>query len=111
MPDFAVHEEPAKGGPRGLRRIILPFRWLLVRILRPIFHRLTILLEDLDERQRRVEVRQQGLGRQVEALLNHGWDQAALLRRIATLEQQIEELLQRTVSADPVEAEAPVSYF
>jgi hypothetical protein len=112
MPDdFDFHAEPRTGGPRGLRRVIVPFRRLLVRILRPIFLRLQTFLSDVDTRQNRLDLRQEWMGRQVDALLNHGWDQAALLRRIATLEQQVEELLQRTVSPEPVEAAAPVSYF
>jgi hypothetical protein len=108
MADFAVHNEPPGGGPRGFRRLILPFRRLLVRILRPIFGRLASLLEKMDEQQRRIDLRQEGLARQVDALLNHGWDQAALMRRIATLEQQVEELLQRIAST---EAAPSRSYF
>jgi hypothetical protein len=100
MRDFAVHEEPKVGGPRGLRRLILPVRRLLCRVLRPVFVRLADLLRDLDGDQRRLAERQDRLGEQVDALLNRGWDQAALLRRVAALEQQVDQLRRSAAEAD-----------
>jgi hypothetical protein len=113
MPDFAVQDEPRVGGPRGLWRIFLPFRRLLVRILRPIFLRLAAVLETLDGEQRRLAERQEWMGQQVDALLNRGWDEAALLRRLAALEQQVEELTAQRISPakEAPEVEGPVSYY
>jgi hypothetical protein len=105
MRDFAVHEEPKAGGPRGWRRLILPFRRGLCRVLRPVFLRLADLLRDLDGDQKRLAERQERLGEQVDALLNRGWDQAALLRRLAALEQQVADLSQR-VAAQEQESDA-----
>jgi hypothetical protein len=94
MSAVAFHDEPRAGGPRGLRRVILPVRRVLVRILRPVFHRLAALLETLEADQKRLAQRQESLDRRVNALLNHGWDQAALLRRVALLERQLDEIRQ-----------------
>jgi hypothetical protein len=94
MSAVAFHDEPRAGGPRGLRRVLLPLRRVLVRLLRPIFHRLADLLETLEAGQKRLAERQESLDRRVNALLNHGWDQAALLRRVALLEQQLDEIVQ-----------------
>jgi hypothetical protein len=74
--------------------VVLPLRRVLVRILRPVFHRLASLLETLEADQKRLAERQESLDRRVNALLNHGWDQAALLRRVALLERQLDEILQ-----------------
>jgi hypothetical protein len=93
MKAAAFHDEPQAGGPRGLRRVILPLRRALVRILRPVFHRLAALLETLEAEQQRLAERQESLDRRVNALLNHGWDQAALLRRVALLERRLDEIL------------------
>jgi hypothetical protein len=111
MPDFAVHEEPRSGGPRGWRRLFLPLRRLLVRILRPVFLRLAEALRRLDDDRQVLAERQDRLGEQVDALLNRGWDQTALLRRVATLEQQVEELMQRLVALEPAGDEAGRGYF
>jgi hypothetical protein len=106
MRDYAVHEEPKVGGPRGLRRVILPVRRLLCRILRPIFLRLADLLGDLDGEQQRLAERQERMGEQVDALLNQGWDQTALLRRVGALEQQVEEMMQRVATQESIGDEA-----
>ena len=49
----------------------------------------------MDADQRRLKEQQGCMARQLEALLNHGWDHAALLRRMATLERQVEVLNQQ----------------
>jgi hypothetical protein len=104
MRDFAIHRESGAGGSGGLRRVVRLMRRLLVRILLPVFRRLSALLEDMDADQRRLKVQQECMTRQLEALLNHGWDHAALLRRMATLERQIEMLKQQgsSDSSDPL---------
>jgi hypothetical protein len=107
MRDYAVHEEP-KGGARGLRRLLLPFRWLLVRILRAVFQRLAVLLKALDTDLTELSQRQERTEQQVDALLSRGWDQSSLLRRLAALELQVEELSRQASS--PTDA-APVGYF
>jgi hypothetical protein len=63
----------------------------------PIFRRLSALLEDMDADQRRLKEQQGCMARQLEALLNHGWDQAALSRRMAILEHQVEMLKHQTM--------------
>jgi hypothetical protein len=92
MRDFAVHEESRVARPRGLRRVIRPMRRVLVLILLPVFRRLSALLQDLDADQRRLSERQGCMAHQLDDLLNRGWDQAALLRRVAALERQVEML-------------------
>lgn len=99
MRDFAVHEEPAAIQPRGLRRVLRPVRRLLVLVLRPVFRRLSALLEHMDADQRRLKKQHDCMGRQLDALLNRGWDHAALLRRLALLEHQVEELEQQVLAA------------
>jgi len=95
MRDFAVHREV--GAPRGWRRAVRLVRQVMVRILLPVFRRLSVLLEDMDAEQRRLKEQQGCMARQLEALLNHGWDHAALLRRMAALERQVEDLRQQVV--------------
>jgi hypothetical protein len=92
MRDFAVHEESRVARPRGLRRVIRPMRRVLVLILLPVFRRLSALLQDLDADQCRLSERQGCMAHQLDDLLNSGWDQAALLRRVAALERQVEML-------------------
>jgi hypothetical protein len=96
MRDFAVHREV--GAPRGWRRAVRLVRQGMVRILLPVFRRLSTLLEEMDADQRRLKEQQACMARQLEALLNHGWDHAALLRRMALLERQVEALSQPVVS-------------
>jgi hypothetical protein len=93
--DYDVYLEPRCGGPRGLRRIILPFRWVLVRLLRPVFQRLAALLRAMDADQQDLTWRQKRTEQQVDALLNSGWDQASALRRISYLERQVDDLTRR----------------
>ncbi len=100
MRDFAIHQEFGAPRPRGLRRLVRPVRRVLVLILLPIFRRLSALLQDLDADQRRLNERQGCMAHQLDDLLNRGWDQAALLRRVANLERQVEMLRLATSNSE-----------
>jgi hypothetical protein len=108
MRNFAVHQESGASAARGLRGVVRLMRRLLVRILLPIFRRLSALLENMDADQRRLKEQQGCMARQLEALLNHGWDHAALLRRMATLERQVEALRQRVLESVDADADEKV---
>ena len=70
---------------KGFRRVVIPFRRLLRRLLRPIFLRQVELFGQLDTRQDLLE-------EQVKATLAFGWDYVALTRRLAALEDQVSAL-------------------
>jgi hypothetical protein len=94
--------------PKGLRRVVVPFRRLLRRLLRPIFQRQAELLAELSREQGRLAQRQEQLtgqlenltrrleqlDRQVQAATAFGWDYVALVRRLAALEDHVTALLQ-----------------
>lgn len=111
---------------RGVRRLAVPFRRLVRRILRPIFQHLANLLNHLRKEQGRLtdEVRQlreeqvrwaeslkglpEHLGQmdeRMQAILYFGWDYVALVRRLAALESQVEAL--RPTEADGESAGEP----
>jgi len=84
---------------KGYRRVVIPFRRLLRRLLRPIFLRQVELFRQLDEERRQLHTdleniarRQDLLEEQVKATLAFGWDYVALTRRLAALEDQVSAL-------------------
>src|SRR5260370_1236780 len=106
---------------RGPRRIIVPLRRLLRRLLLPLFQRLVEILQifDLDleqvaERQRKLELLQQEREAEVrrwqqnfEALAKRQYDLEAfhldfeaLIRRLAALEDHVEALLQQRIPGE-----------
>lgn len=85
MSAFAFYEAGCDD-VRGKRRITVPLRRLLRRLLRPIFLRLRDQLDSLDRRQDRLE-------RDLKAIEAMGWDHVAMSRRLAMLEDHIEALL------------------
>lgn len=103
MPDLDFAN--AGGGPaRGLKqRAIVPARRALRRILRPIFARQAEILQSLCDRLDAAEAADRGHRSEVDAhlarveeqlqlTLAFGWDYAALVRRLAALEDRVEAL-------------------
>jgi hypothetical protein len=78
---------------KGKRRIIVPVRRLLRRVLRPIFLK-------LDERLDILGRRQDQLGRDLNAIEAMACDQLALSRRLAMLEDHVESLLAHGAGRD-----------
>jgi hypothetical protein len=84
----------------GMKRIVVPFRRLLRRLLRPIFLRLDSQLNSLDHRQSQLDFRQNELDRDLKAVRGMGWDHVAIARRLAMLEDHVEALLSRESGGD-----------
>jgi hypothetical protein len=95
--------------PRGARRVVVPFRRLLRRVLRPIFVRQVEILNSLcdrldqDEHATRtlradlehISQRQFHLAEQLQGSVALGWDYVATVRRLAALEDRVEALTLR----------------
>jgi hypothetical protein len=79
--------------PTGFRRIVIPFRRLLRRLLRPMFEHQVELYRQLSDRQDRLHL-------QLEATSAFDCDYTAMARRLAALEEHVEALLQRDVMAE-----------
>ena len=105
---------------KGIRRVVIPCRRLLRRLLRPIFLHLDSRLSSLDRRQNQLvaelnslDRRQNLLDRDLKAVMAMGWDHVAMVRRLASLEEHVEALMQRDEMAESdnmsqVEIEAPI---
>jgi hypothetical protein len=92
--------------PQGVRRLVVPFRRGLRRVLRPIFLRQVEIFESLcdrldvtegEERSMRRDLddvtrRQDDLGAQLQTSMAFGWDYTAMVRRLAALEDRVEAL-------------------
>ncbi len=96
MRDFAFYNAGCEPR-RGLRGLLVPIRRLLRRLLRPIFLRQAELLEEIARRQERLEA--------------FFCDATALARRLAVLEDRLEELLARQEAAAAPAGPAPVISF
>lgn len=89
-------------GPQGVRRVIVPFRRLLRRVLRPIFQQqaewMRQAAERLDASDRAIAgliARQDARSDEMQAVLAFGWDYVAMARRLAALEDRIEAMSAR----------------
>jgi hypothetical protein len=74
---------------KGIRRVVLPFRRALRRVLRPIFLRQVELYQEIDHELNDLSRRQDELAEQLKTTLAFGWDYVAMVRRLAVLEDQI----------------------
>ncbi len=106
-------------GPRGARRMVIPVRRALRRVLRPIFQRqveiFQSLCDRLDAAERHNHIlreelhhlsrRHEALVEQNRVLMAFGWDYAAMVRRLGVLEDRIETLA--TVQATEGRASVP----
>jgi hypothetical protein len=106
VPDLAFYNAGCHE-PKGVRRVVVPFRRLLRRLLRPIFQRQMELFQHLggrlDEHERSIQAnrtslehlssRHEHLADQMQVALAFGWDYVALVRRLAVLEDRVEELM------------------
>ena len=121
MRDLAFYEAGCHE-VNGIRRVVIPFRRLLRRLLRPIFLHLDSQLKSLewretqlDHRQNQFDHRQNQLGRDLMAALDRrqnlvdrdlkavlamGWDHVAIARRLAVLEDHLEAILSREAGGD-----------
>jgi hypothetical protein len=81
--------------PTGFRRIAIPFRRLLRRLLRPMFERQVDLCRQLDADIHTLSARQDRLHHQLEATSAFNCDYIAMVRRLAALEEHVEALLER----------------
>ena len=98
---------------KGMRRVVIPFRRLLRRLLRPIFLHLDSQLNSLGAELNSLDRRQNLLDRDLKAVLAMGWDHVAMVRRLAALEDHVEALMQRDVTAEsdnssPIAIEASI---
>lgn len=73
---------------KGMRKGVVLARRLVRRLLRPMLFR-------LDGELRALERRQDELERQVKAAMALGWDHVAMARRLAVLEDHVDELMSR----------------
>lgn len=105
LPDLAFYNAGTE--PRGaLRNLVVMPRRLVRRLLRPIFQHLTQILqylcirldladqanERLQGEVQRLDAMQSALADATQSSIALGWDQAALARRIAVLEDRVEFL-------------------
>ncbi len=111
MRTVALEDELAVGGRRWARWFMVPIRRLVYRMLRPVFLRLAAQVGDLEAGQCEVAKRLEGQSEQIDTLVNLGWDQAALLRRLAILEQQVEDLMARVVNTQSAQIENSVPSY
>jgi hypothetical protein len=110
---------------RGARRVVVPVRRLLRRLLRPIFLRQVELFQKLVDRRDAGEAslqvvrddvdkltkRQDEVDERVEAVLAFGWDYVAMVRRLAVLEDQLVALTgQATPAADEGESQPSILF-
>jgi hypothetical protein len=98
---------------KGIRRVVIPFRRLLRRLLRPIFLHLDSRLNSLGAELNSLDRRQNLLDRDLKAVVAMGWDHVAMVRRLASLEEHVEALMQRDVmmesdNSSQIEIEAPI---
>jgi hypothetical protein len=99
--------------PTGFRRIVIPFRRLLHRLLRPMFGHQAELYRRHDASIHSLSERQDRLNNQLEATRAVHCDYTAMVRRLAALEEHVEALLQRGVLPEsgngiPIPIEAAV---
>lgn len=101
--------------PKGARRIVVPLRRLLRRLLRPIFDRQVAIFGELCDRADRLEHENHALRAQVERFDRRhdalaarmqttvalGWDYVATVRRLAVLEDRVEALMAARDDARP----------
>jgi hypothetical protein len=85
--------------PKGLRRVVIPFRRILRRFLLPMFQHQIELYRQLDADIDRLSQRQEQLDCQLKASTSLGWDHIAIVRRLAALEDHVEALMQRDAMA------------
>lgn len=113
MSDLRFHEVGCES-PRGKRRISVFCRRVLRRILRPIFERQVEILVALRSRIEVLELengllrtslrdeirgqnqRLQSHAAHIQAMIALGWDHVATTRRLASLEEHVESLLQES---------------
>jgi hypothetical protein len=100
--------------PQGVRRLVVPLRRLIRRILRPIFQRQVELFQslcdridvaDCNDQSLRSELanlanRHDDLADQMQSTIAFGWDYVALTRRLAILEDRVEALMARNEGQD-----------
>jgi len=78
---------------KGMQRPVVLMRRVLKRLLKPIFLHLNSDLRAIAERQDRLE-------EQVRTALALGWDHVALARRLASLEDQLNESASRGAATE-----------
>ena len=98
MSDLAFYNVGCE--PRGLKGALVPLRRALRRLLRPIFQRQVVILQEICDRLDRLEGGQNAQDRRQDALLARvqatsamGWDHVAMARRLAVLEDRVEGLI------------------
>ena len=84
MHDYAFYHAGIDG-LRGVKRIVVPIRRLLRRILRPMFYRQAEMMQSLGDRVDENSI-------QMQTALALGWDHVALVRRLATIEEHLAAL-------------------
>lgn len=78
--------------PRGRKRALVPFRKVLLRLLRPSFQRVEAELAAMDGRLESARAQAEQTDRRVRQAVAFGWDYVALVRRVTVLEDLVEEL-------------------
>ncbi len=92
MRDYAFYNAGCEN-TSDRRRIMVLARRLVRRILRPIFLRQVDLYQDQDRNVETLSLRIDAMARRHDQLEAFGWDHEAMARRLAALEDHIENLL------------------
>ena len=101
--------------PKGLKRVVVPFRRLIRRLMRPMFLRQVEILEQLCERLDEQAEATRALHAEMRTVMAFGWDYTALVRRLAVLEDRVEALMveaeaaRTALDADTAECHARVA--
>lgn len=77
--------------PVRFGRVIVPGRRLVRRVLRPVFYRQEELFAELGGEIDGLKAEVERLSREVEGLTGLAWDHVAVTRRLAALEDRIED--------------------
>jgi hypothetical protein len=116
--DLVFYNVPGDDSKRGVKKVLVLGRRVVRRLLRPIFQRQVEIYQDvyhkLDEQDRAIEQVHQAVRADMQAVMAFGWDYAAMVRRLAVLEDRVEELMRqneqlRGAGADGSEPRARVA--
>jgi len=83
------------GRPRHVRLALWPVRRALGILLRPLLQRQVQVQERLEAAEERIKHTLEAHHLEIQSVMAFGWDHAALVRRVAVLEDRVETLMGR----------------
>lgn len=92
--------------PRGVGRVLVPFRWLIRRLLRAPLRRVETTLTAMETRMEVMSEQNEMSNRRARQAAAFGWDYVALVRRVTVLEDLVEEL-RAELAAQRTDGEPP----